>query len=241
MQKRLTSSTTLIHSSTSTLKHTTMKLSNDSPTDAELVADWQSGDSLAGGRLMKRHIGSIRGFFSAKVPGSPEDLVQQTMLACLESIGRYEGRSSFRVFLFGIARNVLYRHYRDANVAFDSLTSSALSPECDSSSSVSQTSDSESSDSLLYVLRSLPPTTQRLVALAYWEKLSDHELSKVVGVPVGTIKSRLRKARREIGQGLERASTTGTSAPGDSAHHSLESWAAAIRTQGQPAHGSSRR
>jgi RNA polymerase sigma factor (sigma-70 family) len=214
---------------------------NESPTDAELVMAWRSGDSLAGERLIERHRGSIRTFFSNKAAESPEDLVQQTLLACWESFPRYEGRSGFRAFLFGIARNVLYHHYRDEHDAFDPLTSSVLALKSDAVSLAGQVSEREESHLVLRVMQTLPIESQLLLELAYWEEFSDRELSEILGVPVGTIKSRLRKARKEIGKRLELASTTGTSAAADSEHHSLESWAAAVRGHEQPSPGTGRR
>ena len=58
--------------------------------------------------------------FALRLSGSPDqaaDLVQDTFLRCTESGERFEGRSTFRAFLFGVARRVLYdwlrAHYRD--------------------------------------------------------------------------------------------------------------------------------
>lgn len=201
------------------------------PTDDELVTAWRTGDSTAGDRLIERYTESLWRFFSNKVAGSPEDLVQQTILACWESITRYEGRSSFRVFLFGIARNVLYHHYRDRNGAFDPLTSSVLSLKADPDSPVRYASEREESRLLLRVLRELPAQTQLLVELHYWESLSNRELAVIVGIPVGTVKSRLRKARAEIRQRLALASASGSLTTEEPGPRSLESWAEDVRSQ----------
>jgi RNA polymerase sigma factor (sigma-70 family) len=214
---------------------------DESQTDSELVAAWQNGVSVAGDRLLKRHHASIWRFFSNKVAVPPEDLVQQTFLACSESISHYEGRSSFRAFLFGIARNVLYRYLRDSNDRFDPLTSSMVSLESDSHSPMAYVAEREENRQMLRVLRSLPVETQILVELAYWENLSDRELSEFMAEPIGTIKSRLRKARAEIGQRLEHLSSSGESVDGDPGHRLLESWAAAIRGEGPLDDGSGRR
>ena len=211
---------------------------DESTTDAELVAAWRNGDSMDGERLIERHHASIWRFFSNKVTAPPEDLVQQTFLACVESISHYEGRSSFRAFLFGIARNVLYRYLRDSSGAFDPLTSSVVSLETDSHSPMAYAAEREGNRQLLRVLRSLPLETQMLVELAYWENLSDRELSDFMGVPVGTIKSRLRKARAEMRELLTATRTSDDADPGD---RSLESWAAEIRDEGPHDDGNGRR
>jgi RNA polymerase sigma factor (sigma-70 family) len=199
------------------------------PSDDELVTAWRSGDSKAGNRLIERYKQNLWRFFSNKVTDSPEDLVQQTVLACLESIFRYERRSSFRVFLFGIARNVLYHHYRDRNAGFDPLTSSVLSLKTDSASPMGYVSEREESRLLLRVLRELPMRMQVLVELHYWEGLSNRELAEIEGIPMGTVKSWLRKARAEIRQRLALASDPGSSPPEEPGPRSLESWAEAVR------------
>lgn len=201
------------------------------PPDDELVSEWRSGHSAAGDRLIERYTESLWRFFSNKVAYSPEDLVQQTVLACWESIFRYEGRSSFRVFLFGIARNVLYHHYRDRNLAFDPLTSSVLSLKADSGSPMGYVSEREENRLLLRVLRELPVQTQLLLELFYWEDVSNRELAAIVGIPVGTVKSRLRKARAELRQRLEFASVGGSGTTEKPGPRSLESWAEAVRSR----------
>lgn len=206
-----------------------MKPPIEPPSDDELVAAWRTGDSKARNRLIERYKQNLWRFFSNKVTDSLEDLVQETILACLESFGRYEGRSSFRVFLFGIARNVLYHHYRDRNAAFDPLTSSVLSLKTDSDSPMGYVSEREESRLLLRVLRGLPVRAQVLVELHYWEHVSNRELAEIEGIPVGTVKSWLRKARAEIRQQLELLSDPGSSLTEEPGPRSLESWVESLR------------
>jgi RNA polymerase sigma factor (sigma-70 family) len=89
--------------------------------DRELLLAWRTGDAVAGQHLIERHLESVHRFFSNKVPGATDDLVQKTFLACVEAVEAYEGRASFRSYLFAIARNVLFRHYRDQHKGFDPL------------------------------------------------------------------------------------------------------------------------
>ena len=72
--------------------------------DHDLLLAWRSGDAAAGQRLIERHLEPIHRFFSNKVPGATDDLVQKTFLACVEAVEAFEGRASFRSYLFGIAR-----------------------------------------------------------------------------------------------------------------------------------------
>lgn len=190
---------------------------------------WRAGDAAAGERLVQRHLESIHRFFSNKVRGSVDDLVQKTFLACVESVEGFEGRSSFRSYLFAIARNVLYRHYRDGDERLDPLTVSAAATMADQRSVADRVATREEQRLLLLALRNLPLELQTMLELAYWEGLADRELAEVLQIPVGTVKSRLRKARSLLDQELTRRATS--PALLESSRHTLHAWAAGIREQ----------
>lgn len=194
--------------------------------DHQLVAAWREGDADAGERLVERHLEAIHRFFSNKVRGSVDDLVQKTFLACVESVEGFEGRSSFRSYLFAIARNVLYRHYRDEG-GFDPLTASVATRMADERSVADRVATREEQRLLLLALRNLPLELQTMLELAYWEGLADRELAEVLQVPPGTVKSRLRKARSLLDKEL----TTLAPSPRllESSRHTLDAWARSIR------------
>ncbi len=195
--------------------------------DEQLLAAWRGGDAEAGRALVERYLEAVHRFFSNKVRHSTDDLVQKTFLACVESVDGFEGRSSFRSYLFAIARHVLLHHYRDEHRLFDPLTISAETVVLDERSPADRLHDREEQRLLLRALRALPLELQTLLELAYWEGLTDQELAEVVDVPTGTIKSRLRKARGL----LERALAARATSPAllESSRLTLEAWAAGIR------------
>jgi RNA polymerase sigma factor (sigma-70 family) len=195
--------------------------------DRDLLLAWRSGDPSAGQQLIERHLETIHRFFSNKVPGATDDLVQKTFLACVEAVEAFEGRASFRSYLFGIARNVLHRHYRDRHQGFDPLAVSMSSVAADERSPADRVTDREEQRLLLRALRALPLELQTLLELAYWEGLSDRELAEILEIPAGTIKSRLRKARQQ----LEQLMSTLAGSPGllQSSRITLDAWAAGIR------------
>jgi RNA polymerase sigma factor (sigma-70 family) len=197
--------------------------------DRELVLAWRQGDAAAGERLVGRYLEAIHRFFSNKIRSSVDDLVQKTFLACVESVDGFEGRSSFRAYLFGIARNVLHRHYRDGDGPFDPLTVSAATRMPDQHSVADGLATREEQRLLLLALRTLPLELQTMLELAYWEGLADRELAEVLGVPAGTVKSRLRKARSLLDKEL--ATVAPSSSLLESSRHTLTAWAAGIREQ----------
>lgn len=195
--------------------------------DRDLLLAWRSGDAAAGQQLIERHLEPIHRFFSNKVSGATDDLVQKTFLACVEAVEAFEGRASFRSYVFGIARNVLHRHYRDRHQAFDPLVVSMSALAADDRSPADRVTDREEQRLLLRALRALPLELQTLLELAYWEGLPDRELAEILEVPAGTLKSRLRKARQQ----LEQLMSTLASSPGllQSSRLTLDAWAAGIR------------
>ena len=81
--------------------------------DKDLLDKWRNGDEKAGMELFERHYASVARFFANKVNSGVEDLIQNTFLACVEGKERFREDSSFRTYLFGIARNLLYQRYRE--------------------------------------------------------------------------------------------------------------------------------
>ena len=80
--------------------------------DTELLDAWRSGDESSGQALFKRHFSSLYRFFRNKVGDDSDDLIQRTFLAALKGIDGFRGHSSFRTYLFVIARHELYRYLR---------------------------------------------------------------------------------------------------------------------------------
>ena len=81
--------------------------------DIELLEAWKEGDASAGRELFARHFDSVFRFFRNKVDGAAEDLTQQTFMGCLRGRDKFRGESSFRTYLFTIARKRLYTFLRD--------------------------------------------------------------------------------------------------------------------------------
>jgi RNA polymerase sigma-70 factor (ECF subfamily) len=194
--------------------------------DAELFDAWAAGDRIAGDRLLRRHFRSLYAFFANKVPDAAQDLVQRTMLACVKSRDRYRGEGSFRAYLLAVARNELYAHFRgkEGVPAFDASVTSAADVRPSPSVVVVARAEQRA---LLAALRRIPLELQIALELHYWEDLTTAELAVVLDVPVGTVKSRLRRARERLLAELE----TTQEADGIGGTDGLDRWAASIREE----------
>ncbi len=198
------------------------------PTDHDLLFRWRAGDGEAGSRLVRSHSDAMRRFFANKVPDVAEDLSQQTFLAALESADRYEPTRSFRAYLLGIANNVLLMHVRkrfrgDRASERSYMTSEGMSP----SPSLVVARQQEICV-LLQVLRTIPLERQVLLELYYWEGLSVAEIASALELEVGTVKSRLFRARAQLRTQMEELASAGGARDADP--DALEAWDEAVRS-----------
>lgn len=206
-------------------------------TDGELFIAWNGGERAAGRELARRYFAPMLRFFLNKAPSHAEDLVQRTFLRCLEAFPRYEERGHFRAFLYGTARVVLLEHARaqrrDARASEDPgehETSLAI----DGSPSRVM-GEQQQHQLLLEALRRIPLELQVLTELYYWEDMSVADLATVLEIPVGTVKSRLSRARRLVQEQLRLLDATGVIA--EQSVRDLEAWAAEVRTKVSEAAG----
>ncbi len=166
--------------------------------DAALLDEWQAGSQAAGRVLFDRHFDAVARFFSTKVPEDADDLVQTTFLACTEHSARFEGRSSFRGYLLGVANKVLLKHLRTRYgrgrpIDIDEVTARDLGTPL--SARVARGAEHAR---LIDAFRELPLVQQVVLELYYWEELPASELSTILGVPEGTIRTRLRSAKQKL-------------------------------------------
>ncbi|KIG13669.1 RNA polymerase sigma-70 factor [Enhygromyxa salina] len=165
-------------------------------TDAELLRAWAGGDKLAGERLFERHFEAVTRFFRNKLPADAhhEDLIQKTFLGCVEARDRFRGEASFRSFLFAIAHNQLSKHWRArSRDRLDLQTVSVFDLDPSPSAAVARNQEQRQ---LLLALRRIPLDSQVALELHYWESMTAAEISEVLELPLGTAKTRLRRAKQ---------------------------------------------
>ncbi len=195
--------------------------------DNDLLAAWRGGDPRAGETLFDRHFESIRRFYCNKASESIEDLVQQTFVACLESRDRFRGQSSFRTYLFAIAHNILYKHFRKKKRTGSRIDFGVTSVHDLGLSPTRQLADREEEQLLLSALRRIPMELQAVLELYYWEKLTAAEIGEIVDVPEGTVRTRIRRAKQLVEQQLEQVAASPQQF--NSTITNLEKWAEALR------------
>src|SRR5690606_5400704 len=137
-----------------------------------------------------------------------EDLVQQTFMACVTRKDGIREGSSFRAYLFAVARSKLYDHLRGlvrAPAPLDLEQTSVM----DLGISPSQVLvGREDRRLLLQALRHLPVDLQVALELYYFEQVRGRELELALGIPGGTVRSRLRRGIELLRRRIEELAST---------------------------------
>jgi RNA polymerase sigma factor (sigma-70 family) len=169
--------------------------------DEWLAVRCQLGERDAFDELIARWQGPLWGYVR-RVTGeddAAQDIVQDVWLRVLRGIGRLREPSRLRPWLFGIARRAVVDRWRER---YADPVDSAVDP---ASLPVEQpVPDLENDlDSLEQEVGRLPLLEREVVSLFYLRELSLAEVAEVLGVPVGTVKSRLFRARQSLRRELQ--------------------------------------
>ncbi len=133
-------------------------------------------------------------FFNARADADVDDLIQQTLVCYFESAGKAGPVRHPRAYVLRIARSVLFDHYR-RRVAFDPITQRLVDVASGPSSRLAR---AQQASLLQSALAHLPYALFEVIDLHYVEGLRGPELSAALGVPEGTVRSRLRRAKDQL-------------------------------------------
>ncbi len=195
----------------------------DRTDDSALVARCLDGDREAFDQLIDR-FSSMAYSLAYRHLGDREeamDLTQDVFLQVYRKLSSFRGHSSLKTWIHRIVVNMAYnkrKHWRvrkrhltrslDAPVAArdgdqDGATLKDLVPD-DSTSPAEQTEKLDREQRLQLMLTSLPPLHRSILILRDMQELSYDEIAALLGIPSGTVKSRLSRARNELRQQLKR-------------------------------------
>jgi len=170
---------------------------DDAPDEALIRRSLQNSECFA--VIFDRHARAIYRYLSRRVGPAADDLLGETFLAAFRSRATYiPDRALVRPWLFGIATNVLRHHARVEERRYRAL--SRLTPEAPevlmADNAVIRVDAQALRGELSRVLASLAAGDRDVLLLAAWADLSYGEIATVLEIPVGTVRSRLNRARR---------------------------------------------
>lgn len=174
--------------------------------DASLLRRWGEGDAGAGDALIRRHFSTVHRFLRGKVDSDAEleELVQDTLLACVEARHRYRAEASFRTFLLSIARHRLIDRYRARRLVLPistALRDSATSP-------TQRMVKGQNVERLGRAIHELPAQLRRILELVYWHELDVPAVARRLGLPLNTVYSHLHRARVSLRSALHDSITS---------------------------------
>ena len=148
--------------------------------------------------LARTHASRLASFLRRRVgnPHDVEDLVQDTLLEAVRCINQFQGQSRPETWLFGIALNLTRNYYKRAKVRDIYTDAETDDIAADRSNDPSQLAENrERVFRVAAAVDELPGESHRLLKLIIQDDLSYEEAAQELGIPTGTVRSRVARAR----------------------------------------------
>jgi RNA polymerase sigma-70 factor (ECF subfamily) len=173
------------------------------------------GDREAFGALFHRYQ-SLVYRFARQMTGSKEaaeDVTQEVFIALAGNVGRYDVHlASLGTYLYGIARNLVRQRYKRAKIEGNvvPLADGVSASLTTSSNPVDDIARAERIRALRRAILLLPVRYREVIVLCELNDLPYEQAARIVGCPVGTIRSRLSRAKMMLVERCRRLASTAT-------------------------------
>ncbi len=175
----------------------------DNATDEELMVAAAQEDEYAFERLVIRHQKPLLNFFfRSGVYTDAEDLVQQTFVRLYRYRSKYSPTAKFTTFLYLLARQVRVDEVRK-RIRLKNLREKLKAEEEHAEPIPTDAPYTGVSDDLQAALAKLSEAHREVVVLGMLQEIPYAEIADILGVPLGTVKSRMYHALRSLRQILE--------------------------------------
>lgn len=167
--------------------------------DGTLVGRVVNGDTDAAAVLIRRHQRALLAFLRKVAPQSADDLFQETWIRMIRGASSFDPTYPFPPWLFRIAWNLVRSDWqrRETAAGADPLEGTDIASGATGADDDLLARERDARVRLL--MRELPPQLAEALFLRYFDELSEKEMAARLGVPRGTIKSRLHHALRKLG------------------------------------------
>ncbi|MER5596659.1 RNA polymerase sigma factor [Streptomyces sp. NPDC002265] len=169
--------------------------------DASVIADSLTRPEVFG-ELFHRYAAVIHRYAARRLgEDAAEDITAETFLAAFRARGRYDlSRASARPWLYGIAANLIGKQRRTEVQALRALARTGHDPVADSwtDRSDSRVTAEAAQARLAGALAGLSRGDRDVLLLIAWADLGYQEVAEALSIPVGTVRSRLNRARRKV-------------------------------------------
>jgi len=178
--------------------------------DEALMLRVKDGDHDAFGKLLQRYERQLLVFFLRQL-GDEEgarDLVMETFLRIYKAASRYEPKAKFSTYIYQIARNLFIneskkRRFRRTE-SLDDLNEETGLEIADEDLDPEQMLQRKEQQLLVQkALQQLPEDQRTILILVEYQELSYERVSQIIGCSIGTVKSRMHRARQKIKEWME--------------------------------------
>jgi RNA polymerase sigma factor (sigma-70 family) len=167
--------------------------------DGELIAASLS-DPGAFAQVFDRHFDTVHRFVRRRIgSAAPQDVSSETFLRAFESRKRFEtARPDALPWLFGIAINLLRHHLRDEERALRAYARTGADPVAGEEGVDERLDAQAEGPALAAALADLRAEERDVLLLHAWADLDYASIAEALGVPIGTVRSRLSRAREHV-------------------------------------------
>jgi len=177
---------------------------SQNPIDSEAIAASLT-DPRAFGVIFERHFGAIHGYLRRRLDRQlADELASQTFLIAFDRRSHFDpGRPDSRPWLFGIATNLAHNHRRREIRELRALAELTPEPLTGIEGVESRVDAERMRGRLAGALAGLPAAEADVLLLLVWAELDQAEIAAALTIPVGTVKSRLSRARARLQAALK--------------------------------------
>lgn len=173
---------------------------------ADLLARARSGDRTSVDQLLRLHYDAVYAVCHRMVlsPESADDAVQNALIAIVRGLATFDGRSSLSTWVYRIATNAaideirrIRRNPKSADPTVLAATEAA-DPQTDRTADVADRLDQSSA--VAGALSRVPHEFRVALVLRYVADLDYAEISEILGIPIGTVRSRLSRGKTALAE-----------------------------------------
>jgi RNA polymerase sigma factor (sigma-70 family) len=168
-------------------------------TDGVLIERSARGRPDAFVEVVRRHEVAVHGYLARRAGRqAADDLLGEVWVRAFGGRGGFDpAHADARPWLYGIARNVLRAHWRAGRAADRAGAVEAVDPWDDVIDRLDSAAAARTRE-MVGAVRALPPEEREVLLLVAWEQLTPAQAALVLGIPQGTARSRLHRARAAL-------------------------------------------
>ena len=175
-----------------------------------LIARAREGDHAAFGELVERYQGAVYGL-AYRMLGrrdEAEDAAQEVFYKLYRQLARYDPERLFSTWTLAIATNHCIDQLRRRRLRLVPLEETASAARDVAPGPEALAIGRDGDERLVRLLGELPERYRTVLVLRYWHDLAVGEIATTLGIPEGTVKTQLHRARRALGERMEREEET---------------------------------